>query len=68
MLPMQRTIKNYQLSLREAQSKLEDQQRAKEIEHNSLTSAKRKANSNQNTLEESRTLFQQADTQGWAIP
>jgi len=57
----QRTIKNYQLSLREAQSKLEDQQRAKEIAHDSLISAERKANSNQNALEESRTLLDQAD-------
>ena len=44
----QRTIKNYQLSLREAQAKLEEQQRAKEIAHDDLINAERKANSNQN--------------------
>merc|ERR1712025_415008 len=57
----QRTIKNYQLSLREAQSKLEEQQRAKEHGHDELINAERKANSNQNALEESRTLLEQAD-------
>ena len=57
----QRTIKNYQLSLREAQSKLEEQQRAKEIAHDELINAERKANSNQNALEESRTLLEQSD-------
>merc|ERR1711978_165788 len=57
----QRTIKNYQLSLREAQSKLEEQQRAKEHAHDELINAERKANSNQNALEESRTLLEQAD-------
>jgi myosin heavy chain 6/7 len=57
----QRTIKNYQLSLREAQAKLEDQQRAKETAHDNLIAADRKANSNQNGLEESRTLLEQAD-------
>ena len=57
----QRTIKNYQLSLREAQAKLEEQQRAKEIAHDDLINAERKANSNQNALEESRTLLEQAD-------
>ena len=54
-------IKNYQLSLRETQSKLEEQQRAKEIAHDELINAERKANSNQNALEESRTLIDQAD-------
>merc|ERR1712130_149073 len=57
----QRTIKNYQLSLREAQSKLEEQQRAKEHGHDELINAERKANSNQNALEEARTLLEQAD-------
>ena len=51
----------YQLSLREAQSNLEEQQRAKEIAHDELINAERKANSNQNALEESRTLLEQAD-------
>jgi len=57
----QRTIKTYQLSLREAQVKLEEQQRAKEIAHDNLINADRKANSNQNALEESRTLLEQSD-------
>merc|ERR1719259_1166391 len=57
----QRTIKNYQNQLREAQAKLEDQQRAKEVAHDELINAERKANSNQNALEEARTLLEQAD-------
>merc|ERR1719192_1147431 len=57
----QRVIKNYQHSLREAQSKLEEQQRAKEVAHDELINADRRANSNQNALEESRTLLEQAD-------
>merc|ERR1712176_212867 len=57
----QRSIKNYQLQLREAQAKLEDQQRAKEVAHDELINAERKANSNQNALEEARTLLEQAD-------
>jgi myosin heavy chain 6/7 len=57
----QRTIKTYQLSLREAQSKLESEQVAKEHAHDALISADRKCNSNQNALEEARTLLEQAD-------
>merc|ERR1711971_896859 len=57
----QRSIKNYQLQLREAQAKLEEQQRAKEVAHDELINAERKANSNQNALEEARTLLEQAD-------
>merc|ERR1712223_1731108 len=57
----QRTIKNYQMSLREAQAKLEEQARAKELAHDELINADRKANSNQNALEEARTLLEQAD-------
>merc|ERR1712029_1311039 len=57
----QRSIKVYQLQLREAQAKLEDQQRSKEIAHDELINAERKANSNQNALEEARTLVEQAD-------
>merc|ERR1711893_74282 len=58
---MGRTIKTYQNQLREAQAKLEDQQRAKEVAHDDLINADRRANSNQNALEESRTLLEQAD-------
>merc|ERR1712038_651604 len=57
----QRTIKSYQLNLREAQAKLEDQQRSKEVAHDELINAERKANSNQNALEEACTLLEQAD-------
>merc|ERR1712158_272141 len=57
----QRTIKNYQMSLREAQAKLEERARAKELAHDELINADRKANSNQNALEEARTLLEQAD-------
>merc|ERR1711983_528569 len=57
----QRSIKGYQLNLREAQTKLEDQQRAKEVAHDELINAERRANTNQNALEEARTLLEQAD-------
>merc|ERR1719479_661624 len=57
----QRNIKTYQLGLREAQSKLEAEQVAKERAHDALINADRKCNSNQNALEEARTLLEQAD-------
>merc|ERR1711878_223674 len=57
----QRSIKTYQLQLREARAKLEEQQRSKELAHDELINAERKANSNQNALEEARTLLEQAD-------
>merc|ERR1712127_374216 len=57
----QRNIKNYQLSLREAQAKLESEQVGKANAHDALISGERKCNSNQNALEESRTLLEQAD-------
>merc|ERR1712079_480593 len=57
----QRNIKTYQLGLREAQSKLEGEQLAKEKAHDALIVADRKCNSNQNALEEARTLLEQAD-------
>merc|ERR1712051_366121 len=57
----QRNIKTYQLGLREAQSKLEAEQVAKERSHDALINADRKCNSNQNALEEARTLLEQAD-------
>merc|ERR1711983_254772 len=46
---------------REAQSKLEAEQVAKEAAHDALINADRKCNSNQNALEEARTLLEQAD-------
>merc|ERR1712127_745926 len=57
----QRTIKSYQASLREAQAKLEQEQVSKAVAHDALINADRKANSNQNALEEARTLLEQAD-------
>merc|ERR1712127_919598 len=57
----QRNIKTYQLSLREAQAKLEAEQVGKQKSHDALLTADRKCNSNQNALEESRTLLEQAD-------
>merc|ERR1712012_492509 len=48
----QRNIKTYQLGLREAQSKLEGEQMAKEKAHDALIVADRKCNSNQNALEQ----------------
>merc|ERR1719273_1696465 len=57
----QKTIKKYHLQIREAQAKLEDEQRNKESAHDALIAADRKAHSNQNALEEARTLLEQAD-------
>merc|ERR1712228_88332 len=57
----QRNIKTYQLGLREAQSKLEGEQLSKEKAHDALIVADRKCNSNQNALEEARTLLEQSD-------
>merc|ERR1712241_1104967 len=57
----QRNIKTYQLGLREAQAKLEGEQLSKEKAHDALIIADRKCNSNQNALEEARTLLEQAD-------
>merc|ERR1712024_266944 len=48
----QRNIKTYQLGLREAQSKLEAEQVAKERAHDALINTDRKCNSNQNALEQ----------------
>merc|ERR1712083_1271833 len=57
----QKTIKKYHLSIREAQTKLEEEQLAKEAAHDHLIAADRKAHANQNALEEARTLLEQAD-------
>merc|ERR1719490_172683 len=60
----QRNIKTYQLGLREAQAKLEGEQLSKEKAHDALIVADRKCNSNQNALEEARSMVEQelADT------
>merc|ERR1712088_728053 len=57
----QKTIKKYHLQIREAQAKLEDEQRNKESAHDALIAAERKAHTMQNALEEARTLLEQAD-------
>merc|ERR1711884_138369 len=57
----QKAIKRYHQSIRDAQTKLEDEQRTKEIVRDELLGAERRANSNQNALEEARTLLEQAD-------
>merc|ERR1719245_2005257 len=54
-------IKKYHQQIREAQTKLEDEQRNKEVIRDSLLAGERKANSTQNALEEARTLLEQAD-------
>merc|ERR1712077_5479 len=57
----QKTIKKYHQSIRDAQAKLEDEQRAKEVTRDHLLACERKANSAQNALEEARTLLEQSD-------
>merc|ERR1719397_2342445 len=57
----QGTIKKCHDRLREVQARLEDEQRGKEIAHDNLIAADRKAHANQNALEEARTLLEQAD-------
>merc|ERR1712173_546034 len=57
----QKTIKKYKQQIREAQSKLEDEQRAKEVARDALVAGERKAHAMQNALEEARTLLEQAD-------
>merc|ERR1719213_276467 len=57
----QKNIKKYQGQIREAQSKLEDEQRAKEVARDALVAGERKAHAIQNALEEARTLLEQAD-------
>merc|ERR1711899_38841 len=61
MLILKKTIKRYHQQIREAQSKLEEEQRTKEVVRDALLSGERRANSAQNALEEARTLLEQAD-------
>ena len=56
-----RDSKKYHQQIRDAQSKLEEEQRTKEVVRDSLLSNEKKANSAQNALEEARTLLEQAD-------
>lgn len=57
----QKSIKKYQQSLREVQARYEEETRAKEVAHDNLLVADRRAHANQNALEEARTLLEQAD-------
>merc|ERR1712242_246747 len=57
----QKAIKKYHQQIRDAQSRLEEEQRAKEVTRDHLIATERKANSTQNALEESRTLLEQSD-------
>merc|ERR1712083_624496 len=51
----------YHQSIREAQSKLEEEQRTKEVIRDAFLANERRANAAQNALEEARTLLEQAD-------
>merc|ERR1711970_810810 len=57
----QKAIKKYHQQIREAQAKLEDEQRTKESVRDAFLANERRANAAQNALEESRTLLEQAD-------
>merc|ERR1712073_243554 len=57
----QKTIKKYHQNIRESQTKLEEEQRTKEVCRDELLACERRANSAQNALEEARTLLEQAD-------
>merc|ERR1712021_63769 len=57
----QKAIKKYHQQIREAQAKLEDEQRTKEKVRDDFLLAERRANAAQNALEEARTLLEQAD-------
>merc|ERR1712117_438365 len=58
---IQRSIKKYHQTIRESQTKLEDEARAKDAARDCLHATARRANSMQNALEEARTLLEQAD-------
>merc|ERR1712106_720177 len=53
----QKAIKKYQVQIRDAATKLADEQRAKELARDTLVGAERKAHAMQNGLEEARTLL-----------
>merc|ERR1712128_309354 len=57
----QRNIKRIQNNIREIQAKYEDEVRAKAVAQDNLLAADRRANANQNALEEGRTLLEQSD-------
>ena len=57
----QQMIKKVQTSIRNVQVMYDDENRAKAIVQDNLIAADRRANANQNALEEARTLLEQAD-------
>merc|ERR1739844_110001 len=57
----QKVIKRYHTQIRDVQTKLEEEQRAKEVCRDQFIAADRRAHSMQNALEEARTLLEQAD-------
>merc|ERR1712058_103148 len=57
----QRNIKLIQDNIRNVQTRLEEETRAKAVATDNLLAADRRCNSNQNALEEARTLLEQAD-------
>merc|ERR1719468_1235007 len=57
----QRQIKVIQQRLREVQARYEEETRAKAIAQDNLIAADRRCNTNQNALEEARTLLEQSD-------
>merc|ERR1719184_530664 len=57
----QRNIKLIQDNIRNVQKRLEEETRAKAVATDNLLAADRRCNSNQNALEEARTLLEQAD-------
>ena len=57
----QKTIKGIQLQLRNVQTQLEEESRAKEVARDNLLVADRKGHANQNALEEARTLLDQTE-------
>merc|ERR1711962_1960037 len=57
----QRNIQLIQGNIRNVQKRFEDESRAKAAAQDNLIAADRRANANQNALEEARTLLEQAD-------
>merc|ERR1712012_520520 len=57
----QRNIKRIQATIREVQTRYEDEVRAKSAAQDALIAAERRVNANQNALEEARTLLEQSD-------
>ena len=57
----QKAIKKYQIQIRDAQGKLEEESRGKGLGHDQLVNADRKAHAMQNALEEARSLLEIAD-------